>query len=72
MMTLSDINLLLAAISVVLLVFSEATSIKSKTVQIRFNKNRLRKVIIISTMAFMVTLMFILFQTFLANQNSIR
>lgn len=64
MISLQALNILLGTIAAILLIFSELFKIRSHTLSIRITKTRLRTVSYLSTLAFIVTLLVLMIDTF--------
>jgi hypothetical protein len=65
LISLQALNVLLGTIAAVLLIFSELFKIRSRTLTLRINPARLRTVSYISTLAFIITLLLLLVDTFI-------
>jgi hypothetical protein len=65
LISLQALNVLFGTIAAVLLVFAELFKIRSRTLNLRINPARLRIVAYVSTLAFIITLLVIMVNTFL-------
>ena len=65
MISLQDMNILFGTVSVILLIFSETLANRHRQIELRLSKDRLRKISLFSSMAFLVTLIIIIMDTFL-------
>jgi hypothetical protein len=64
LISLQALNVLLGTIAAILLIFSELFKIRSRTLALRINPTRLRHVSYIATLAFIVTLLVLIIDTF--------